>query len=115
MSERIQLALGALLALVFGLSRLARRFPHVAWLRPFRDAWPQVSEAQRERTGRRTAFLVGGQLILMGIALPFLYGAVTVAFFHDFTTKGVTLALAGSVLCIGLGVVAIWQSLRGRG
>ncbi len=113
MSERIQLLLGALLALVFGLSRLARRFPHVAWLRAFRDAWPQPTEAQRARTGRRTAFLAGAQLILMGIALPLGYGALTVMTFSDFTAKATTLVLAVSVLCIGLGVMAIWQSRRG--
>jgi hypothetical protein len=113
MNDRIQLVLGGLLALVFGLSRLARRFPHVAWLRAFRDAWPQPSEAQRAQTGRRVAFYAGAQLILMGVALPFLYGAATVAFFNDFTAKAVTLVLAGSVLCIGLGVTAIWQSRRG--
>jgi hypothetical protein len=113
MNEKIQLLLGGLLALVFGLSRLARRFPHVTWLRAFRDAWPQPSEAQRAKAGRRGAFYAGVQLILMGVALPFLYGALTVMFFNDFTSKAMTLVLAGSVLCIGLGVTAIWQSFRG--
>jgi hypothetical protein len=113
MSDKLQLVLGGLVALVFGLSRLARRFPHVAWLRPFRDAWPQPTEAQRAQTGRRTAFLAGAQLILMGVVLPLLYGAVTVMSFSNFTAKAVTLVLAASVLCIGLGVMAIWQSRRG--
>jgi hypothetical protein len=113
MTDRLQLVLGGLVALVFGLSRLARRFPHVAWLRPFRDAWPRPTAAQRARTGRQTAFLAGAQLILMGVVLPFLYGAVTAMFFTDFTAKAVTLVLAGSILCIGLGVMAIWQSRRG--
>jgi len=113
MSDRIQLVLGGLLALVFGLPRLARRFPHVAWLRGFRDAFPQPSEVQRARTGRGVAFYAGAKLIPMGVALPLLYGAATVMFFNDFTATAVTLVLAGSVLCIGLGVMAIWQSRRG--
>jgi hypothetical protein len=62
---------------------------------------------------RRADFYAGAELILMGVALPLLYGAATVMFFNDFTTKGVTLALAGSFLCIGLGVTAIWRSRRG--
>jgi hypothetical protein len=33
--------------------------------------------------------------------------------FNEFTAKAVTLVLAGSVLCIGLGVTAIWRSRRG--
>jgi hypothetical protein len=113
MNDRIQLVLAGLLALVFGLSRLARRHPHVAWLQGFRDVFPQPSEAQRAMMRRRADFYAGVQLILMGVALPLVYWAATVMFFNDFTAKAITLVLAGSVLCIGLGIAAIWRSRRG--
>jgi len=110
--DTVRMVLGGLLVLVFGLSRLARRFPHVAWLQVFRDAFPRPSEARRTRMRRADAY-AGAEMILMGIALPLLYVAATVMFFNSFTARAIGFVLAISLLCIGLGVTAIWRSRRG--
>jgi hypothetical protein len=112
MYDRIKLVCGGVFALLVGLSALARRFPHVAWLQVFRYSPPPLSEAEQARMRRRSDVHTGVQFILMGIALPLLYGAATVMFFNDFTIAATTLVLAGSVLCIGLGATAIWRSRR---
>jgi hypothetical protein len=113
MYQKIQLVLVAILALVFGLSALSRRFPDVAWLYVFRYERPQLSDAQRDLMRRRSNIYAGIELILMGIALPMLYAAVTMMFFSEVTTMATILVLAGSVFCIGLGVTGIWRSRRG--
>lgn len=113
MYDRIQMVVVGVLAVVFGLSALSRRLPHITWLRAFRYTPPQLSEEQRARIRRRSNIHAGIEFILMGITLPMLYGIATVMFFSDFTVTGTILVLAGSVLCIGLGVTAIWQNRRG--
>jgi hypothetical protein len=112
MDNRIQLVLVGLLALVFGLSALSRRFPHVAWLQVFRYEPPRLSDEQRARIRRRSDVYAGVRLILTGIGLPMVYVALTLMFFNEFTTKAIALVLGGSALCIGLGVTAIWRSDR---
>lgn len=102
-----------LLAFVFGLSALARRFPHVVWLQVIRYDPPQLSEAQRVMIRRRSDLYAGVELMLLGIALPMVYASLTMMFFNELTTTAVTLVLAGSALCIGLVVTATWQSRRG--
>jgi hypothetical protein len=108
----IQLVLVGLMAVVFGLSVLSRRFPHVPWLQALRHAFPRLGNEQRARMRRRSDILAGIELILMGIALPLLYVAGTVMFFNNFTTTATTLVLAGSFLSIGLGVTAILRNRR---
>ncbi|MFN2567171.1 MAG: hypothetical protein ABR499_19420 [Gemmatimonadaceae bacterium] len=106
------MAAGGALVLVFGLSALARRFPDVAWLQPFRNAIPQLTGQQRAKIRRRSNIYAGVELILLGLVLPMAYAALKVMFFNAFTTKEVTLVLAGSALCIGLGITAIWRRDR---
>src|SRR5213593_2241491 len=65
-----QLVLVAILAVVFGLSALSRRFPHVAWLQVFRYDRPQLSQEHQARMRQRSNIYAGVELILMGIILP---------------------------------------------
>jgi hypothetical protein len=53
------------------------------------------------------------KFILLGIALPPLYVVSTVMLFNEITTRGLVLAAAGSMVCIALGVTAIWKSRSG--
>jgi hypothetical protein len=113
MYRTIQFVAVGVLAVVFGLSGLSRRFPDVAWLQLFRYERPRLSEEHRARMRRRANVHAGVELILIGIVLPMGYVALTAMMFNDITTKGMAIALAGSVLCIGLGVTAIVRSNRG--
>jgi hypothetical protein len=112
MYRTVQLVLASLLAVLYGLSALSRRFPHVNWLQVFRYDPPQLSEAQRARMRRRGDITAGLELILLGIGLPLLYVALTVMFFNNFTAMATILVFAGSALCIGLGVAGIWRNRR---
>ena len=115
MYRSIQLVLVGLLAVVFGLSAVSRRFPRVGWLQIFRYDAPRLSNEQQARIRRRSNIHAGIELILMGIGLPLLYVAGTVMFFNTFSTTATTVVSVGSVLCIGLGVTAIWRNRRSRG
>ena len=112
MTDRIRLVLGGVLAMVFGLSALSRRLPHVVWLRPFGRMRPRLSEGQRAEARRRGDVDAGAHLILLGLALPLFYVATTVMLFSAFTARGVVLTLAGSVTLIGLGAAAIRHGRR---
>lgn len=112
MYEKVKLVLGAVLALVFGASALARRFPNVAWLQRLRFTPPQLTESQRRRMVRRVNINAGIQLILMGIIVPMVYFALTVMFFNEVTMPAVTVVLVSSVACIGLGLTAIVRNSR---
>lgn len=100
MPRTLQLVLAGTLLLVFGLSALSRRFPHVRWLQAFRYERPQLTEKQRERWRRRGMIHSGIELILMGLVLPMGYAALTVMMFNDFQhhrnpARGRGLAAAG--------------------
>lgn len=110
MYRTVQLVALGILAVVLGLSALARRFPHVAWLQLFHYHLPRLSEQQRAKMRQRANFYAGVEMILMGVVLPMLYVAVTVMFFNAFTTTGIVLVIAGSLLLVGLGVTAIWRN-----
>jgi hypothetical protein len=110
--ETFQLVAVLLIATVFGLSAAARRYPHVTWLQGFSKAFPPLSDEQRRKARKRADFYAGAQLILLGIALPLGYAALTIMTFSSFTTTATVLVGAGSLLCIGLGVTAIFQSRR---
>lgn len=112
MYRNVQMVLVGIIAIVFVLSRLSRRFPDVAWLQVFRFNWPQLSEEQKAKHRRRANISGGVELILLGTILPMGYAAMTVMMFNDFTLIATTLVLAGSALCIGLGVTAIWRNRR---
>jgi hypothetical protein len=112
MSDKIQLILGGIVAVIFGLRAASRRFPHIAWLQHFHFELPQLSEQQRKRMQRRSAVLAGVELILLGIVLPLGYVVLTVMMFNEVTRKAMVMVLTGSVVCIGLGVTAIVQGFR---
>lgn len=109
----IKLIAAAVLAAVFGLSALSRRFPNVAWLQLFRYEGPQLSEEHKARMRRRANVYAGVELILMSVALPMIYVALTVMMFNEITATAMALVLAGSALCIGLGITAIVRRHRG--
>jgi hypothetical protein len=110
--ETLQLVAVLLLAAVFGLSAAARRYPHITWLRGFANAFPRLPDEQRRKARKRADSYAGAELILLGLALPLGYAALTMMTFTGFTTTATVLVGAGSILCIGLGVIAIWHSRR---
>jgi hypothetical protein len=112
MYRTVQLALGGLLAVVFGLSALSRRFPHVAWLRSFRYNTPRLSEEQQARIRHRANIHAGIELILLGIVLPLIYIGGSVMFFNSITPLETALVLVGSLVLITLGATAIWRDRR---
>lgn len=112
MSERFQIVVGAVLAVLYGLSGLSRRFPHVSWLQYFRFTRPPLTEEQQAKMRRRANVYAGAQLILLGTILPLGYVALTLMTFSSVSSGAMTLVLAGSALCVVLGVAAI--VLRGR-
>ena len=112
MSDTVKLVLVSILAVLFGLSALARRLPHVAWLRPFAGLFPRLGEAERARVQGRADVYAGIQLILMGLALPLLYVITTVMLFNTPSSTGIAVTFAGSVVLIVLGSLAIRSGRR---
>lgn len=112
MSETFQVVVGSMVVVVYGLSALSRRFPHVAWLQHFRLPLPRLTPEQRARMQRRATVNAGAQLILLGLVLPLGYVVLTVMMFNTVTRGTMILVLAGSVLCIVLGITAIVQGMR---
>jgi hypothetical protein len=106
----IQLVLLGLLIVAFGLATLARRFPETGWLQLFRFNPPQLSDEEKVRLRRRSNIHAGIELLLLGIVLPLIYIAITVMLFNTFDTVMNVLVFAASVLCIGLGLTAIWKN-----
>ena len=107
MLDTIKLVFVGVVALLFVLATAARRFPEIAWLQPFRDVFPQRSDAEQARARRRVNAYVGAELILLGVAIPFGYAALKVMLFSRFTTLETVIALGASLLCIVLGIMAI--------
>jgi sterol desaturase/sphingolipid hydroxylase (fatty acid hydroxylase superfamily) len=109
LSDTVKAILLGLIAIVFVLSRLARRFPHVAVLQVFRLPVIQMSEAERERRRRSSNRMAGLEIVLAGLALPFLYFTSTIMLFHEPTAIATMIVAACSLLCIVLG---IWIFVR---
>lgn len=107
MWENLQLLLGGAFVLLLGVSALARRFPRVAWIQKLRYDPPKLTDEQQAKIRRRADVYAGVELILLGVALPMVYFAMTVMFFNTPTVLGLALVGAGSVLCVGLGLIAI--------
>jgi hypothetical protein len=112
MSERFQIVVGSIVAVVYGLSTLSRRFPHVAWLQHFRIPRPHLTEEQQARMTRRTTVYAGAQLILLGMILPLGYLVLTVMTFGTVRAGAMTLILSGAALCVVLGITAIVRGGR---
>jgi hypothetical protein len=107
-SETIALGLFAAAILVVWL---ARRFPDVTWLQPFQLRTFQLTEAQKarhRRAGNRQAAL---EIMLMGLMLPVLYLLSSLFMFNDPKATPMAIALAGMVVCFGVG---IWLFARNR-
>jgi hypothetical protein len=112
MSEGFQIIVGSIVAVVYGLSALSRRFPHVASLQYFRLPGSRLTEEQQARMRRRANVYAGAQLILLGLVLPLGYVVLTVMTFNTVRSGTLTFVLAGSALCIVLGITAIVQGGR---
>ena len=110
----VQLVLFGFLAVLFGMSALSRRFPHIAWLQLFRYNAPRLSEEQRANLRQRANVHAGIELILLGIVVPMVYFASTVMMFSEPTVTGTTISLTSALLLIGLGTAAIWRNRRRR-
>lgn len=114
MYRTVQAVLLGILAAVFGLSALSRRFPGVGWLQRFRYEFPRQSEEQRERMRRRANIHAGVELILLGVVLPMGYVAVSMMSFNTPTPTALAVVSGFSVLLIVLGVIGIWRNRRSR-
>jgi hypothetical protein len=114
MWQIVQLVMIGVLAAVFGLSALSRRYPHVGWLQPFRFNWPQLPEEQRERMRRRANVHAGIELILLGFAVPIVYVGSSIMMFNDPTARGLTISIAIAALLIALGITGVWRNARRR-
>jgi hypothetical protein len=110
LSRETEYVLAALMAVVFGLSMLSRRFPDVAWLRPFQP--PKLTPRQQATHRRRANTYAGLEMILIGVLIPMGYVAMTVMTFNNFDTTTTVLVIGGSLVCIGLGITAIVRSQR---
>ena len=95
----------------FVLTRLAVRFPDVAWLQIFRLPVRQMSEVERARRARRANFMAGIEMILAGLILPFLYLVSTIFMFSEPKPLAVFIVLICSLACIGVGT---WVIARNR-
>jgi uncharacterized membrane protein len=102
--DSVKAILLGLIAVVFVLSRLAPRFPDVAWLQIFRLPVRQMSEEERARRRRRANRMAGVEMILAGLILPLLYLASRVMMFNEPTPLGLAIVGACSIACIGLGI-----------
>lgn len=114
MWQIVQLVILGVLAAVFGLSALSRRYPHVAWLQPFRFHWPQLPAEQRESMRRRANVHAGIELILLGFAVPIVYVGSSIMMFNDPTAWGLTISIAIAALLIALGSTGVWRNTRRR-
>jgi hypothetical protein len=110
--DSVKAILLGLIAVVFVLSRLAPRFPDVAWLQIFKLPVRQMSEEEKARRRRRANLMAGTEMILAGLILPLLYLASKVMMFNEPTTLGLIIVGACSLACIGLGVWVIARSFR---
>lgn len=112
MKSTIQLITLVLLAVLYGLSALSRRYPHIGWLQAFHIKWPQLSEEQKARMQRRANIRAGIQFILLGCGVPVIYVVSSVMTFSDPSTLG--LAISGTIGfgVIVLGIIAIWTNRR---
>jgi hypothetical protein len=107
--DSVKAVLLGVIAAVFVLSRLARWFPHVAWLQVFRLPAIQMSEEQRAKRRRSANRMAGLEIVCAGLALPLVYFASTIMFWSDPQPIPTLIVIACSVLCIALG---IWIFVR---
>jgi hypothetical protein len=79
--------------------------------RAIAETLPQLPNEQKVKIRRRRNVFAGVQLILLGIALPFGYHILSVmTFFSSVSNIENVLVIAGSGVCIALGVNTIRRS-----
>lgn len=93
-----------LIAVAFGLSRLARAYPKVGWLQVFRLPERQMSVEEKARRKRGENLRAGFEIILAGFVLPLVYFGLGVVFFTEPSVLEVAVVGLLSVLFIGGGV-----------
>lgn len=110
LSREAQIIVLTLLAVFYGLSLASRRYPDVAWLRPFHP--PKLTPRQEATQRRRANTMAGLEMILLGVIVPLGYVFLTVMMFNDFDPIVTVLVIGGSIVCVGFGISAIIQSWR---
>ena len=112
MTSTIQLIILTLLGALFGLSALARRYPHIGWLQAFHIKRPQLSEEQQARIRRRANIDAAIQFVLLGFGVPVVYVVSSVMMFNDPSTVGLIISGTIGLGLIVLGIIAIWSQRR---
>ena len=112
MTSTIQLIVLVILAVVFGLSALSRRYPHISWLQAFHIKRPQLTEAQRARAQRRANIHAAIQFVLLGLGVPVIYVVSSIMMFSDPSRVGLIISGIIGFALIVLGIIAIWSSAR---
>lgn len=110
--EWLQIVSGTVVIVGFGLTRAARRYPDVEWLRAFRFT-DHLTPDQRERKRRSANMHAGVEFILLGFLIPMVYFALKLMTWSD-SSPGITLAVAAcSIACVGIGGWIAWQGRKG--
>ena len=104
LSPMLKVILLGVIAVVFGLSRLARAYPRVAWLQVFRLPQRQMSEEERTRRKRAENRRAGLEIILAWFVLPLVYFGLGVMFFTEPSRLEIVIVGALSLLGIGGGI-----------
>ena len=112
MTETIQLIILGFLGVLFGLSALSRRYPHIGWLQAFHIKRPQLTDEQKARMQRRANIHVALKFILLGFGVPVVYVISSVMMFNDPSPLGLTLSGIIGFALIVLGMIAIWSNRR---
>jgi hypothetical protein len=98
-------------AIVFVLTLLARKMPHVAWLQFFSIPDYRTDE-QKLRAERSADMLAGFEMILAGMAAPAVYIFSTIMFFNEPSSAVLLVVGAFSLVFVGLGLRVILRAGR---
>lgn len=109
--EWAKIVLGTLVIGGFLLSRAAVRYPHVAWLRAF-DFQAHIDPASRARLQRAGNIRAGAEMVLLGLALPLGYGALTLMMWGDLSPGIMAAVFAVSLVLILAGAGVIIRTLK---
>jgi uncharacterized membrane protein len=104
LSNTVRAILLGVIVVAFGLNRLARAFPDVAWLQIFRLPEREMSEEERARRRRTANRLAGMEMVIAGLVLPLLYFIPTFMMFNE--PKPLPMLVVGvlSIACIAVGI-----------
>lgn len=103
--DDMKVIFGFVVVVWIALQYAARRFPDVPWLQALK--LPEPTARQKRIAERRANFSAGVEFILLGLALPMGYIALTVMTFSDFSFLPTTLVALTSAACIGLGIFGL--------